>query len=313
MILDEKQFLFVIGSPRSGTTWLQLMLGAHSAVCTTAELNLYVYTHRWLYHWNQQADNIRQGRWPVGLPMIWTDEDFYGFLREFLDRVYSRVLDTKPEASHILDKHPGNVGFLDEIHMFIPQARFIHIIRDGRDVAASMVAAKSNIGFGTGTIPESAAEWKKHVELARKAKQYDGRYLEIRYEELLKNTEEVMKTIFCFSGLEVKESEVATIVEKHTFDKVKKERLSQVEGVKLSKHFYRKGKAGSWQNDMTPVERYLFDRAAGDLLQELGYAEEGWWAESTGQKYFLPLKAALSTRIPFRQSRQPDAQASSNA
>jgi hypothetical protein len=37
----EKQFLFIIGAPRSGTTWLQAMLGAHPSICTTGELKLF--------------------------------------------------------------------------------------------------------------------------------------------------------------------------------------------------------------------------------------------------------------------------------
>jgi hypothetical protein len=301
MVLD-KQYLFIVGSPRSGTTWLQLMLGAHPAVCTSVELTTFIYTNRWIYLWNRQSEDIREDRWHIGLPMVWTEEEFYGFLREFLERIYSRVWSTNPEVTHILDKHPAHAAFVEEINTLIPGSRFIHAIRDGRDVAASMVAAKQQMGFGTGTVTESAAAWKEHVEWGKKARQFDGRYLEVRYEMMLEDPINTLKTVYQFCDLQTTEEQVAQIVEKHAFDKLKADRVSPVEGVALPQNFYRKGKAGSWRSDIAPVQRYLFDQVAGDLLVELGYAEEGWWAETSLQKYLLPLQAAFSTRQRFRQT-----------
>jgi hypothetical protein len=301
MVLD-KQYLFIIGSPRSGTTWLQLMLGAHPAVCTTVELTPFLYTSRWIFRWNKEAEDIREDRWHIGLPMVWTEAEFYGFLHEFLERVYSPVLKTNPQATHVLDKHPTNAAFVEEIDRLIPNSRFIHVIRDGRDVAASMVAAKQQMGFGTGTVPESAAAWKEHVEWGRKAGQFDGRYLELRYETMMIDPQATLKAVYDFCGLANTPDQIAETVQQHTFEKVKADRVSPVEGVALPKNFYRKGKVGSWQQDLPPVQRYLFDEIAGDLLVELGYAEKGWWAETAVQKYLLPLQIAFSTRQRLRQT-----------
>jgi hypothetical protein len=277
------------------------MLGAHTAVCTTVELTLFIYTNRWLFRWNKESEDIREDRWHIGLPMIWTEEEFYGFLHEFLGRAYNKVLANNPEATHILDKHPTNAAFVEEIDSLMPNARFIHVIRDGRDVAASMVAAKEQMGFGTGTVAESAAAWKEHVEWGQKARQFDGRYLEVSYRDMIKNPVGTLRTVFDFCELAAPDDEVAGIVDKHTFEKVKKTRLSPVKNVALPQNFYRKGQIGSWQQEFTPVERYLFDEVAGDLLVELGYAEEGWWADSAMQKYWLPLQTLLSSRRRLRQ------------
>lgn len=301
-MIPNKQYLFIIGAPRSGTTWIQLMLGAHTAVCTTVELTLFIYTNRWLFRWNKEAADIREDRWHIGLPMIWTEEEFYGFLHEFLGRAYNKVLANNPQATHILDKHPTNAAFVEEIDALMPNARFIHIIRDGRDVAASMVAAKQQMGFGTGTVAESAAAWKEHVEWGLKASQFDGRYLEIRYEEMTEEPEQTLRTTFDFCNLVASDEEIAAIVEKHTFEKLKKERLSPVDNVALPQNFYRKGKIGSWRQDFTPAERYFFDEVAGDLLVELGYAEKAWWADSAPQKFWLPWQVALSSQQRLRRS-----------
>lgn len=302
MILDDKEFLFIIGAPRSGTTWLQLMLGSHPSVCTTVELTLFIYTNRWIFRWNRETADIEADRWHIGLPMVWSEEEFYGFLNEFLERAYKPILEAHPEATHVLDKHPTNAAFVEEMDRLIPNSRFIHIIRDGRDVAASMVAAKKQMGFGTGTIPESAAAWKEHIEWARNAKQFDGRYLEIRYEQIKEDPAGIMRQVFDFSGLEMSDEDIQAVVEKTAFKKVQKERTSPEAGVALPKNFYRKGKVGSWHEDISPVDRYLFDEIAGDLLVELGYAKPGWWADSSGDKLMLPLKAATSTRHRFKQT-----------
>lgn len=298
----DKQFLFIIGAPRSGTTWVQLMLGAHPNVCTTVELTLFLYTNRWIFRWNKESEDIKEGRWHIGLPMIWTEAEFYGFLHEFLERAYSQVIAANPESTYILDKHPTNAAFVEEINMLVPNSRFIHVIRDGRDVAASMIAAKNQMGFGTSTVTESAAAWKEHVIWGKNASQFDGRYLEVRYEEMTSNPEAALKAVYDFCGLPATAEEVTATVAKHTFDRLQKERSSPVPGVTLPQNFYRKGKTGSWQQDLSPTQCYLFDEIAGDLLQELGYAQKDWWADSAAQKYLIPLQTALSSRQRLRQS-----------
>jgi hypothetical protein len=59
----EKNFLFIIGSPRSGTMWLQLMIGGHPLVCATTELRLYnKYTAPWLEAWKGEALLTEEGK-----------------------------------------------------------------------------------------------------------------------------------------------------------------------------------------------------------------------------------------------------------
>lgn len=284
----DKQFVFIIGSPRSGTTWLQLMIGAHPRVCTTVELTLYsAYTAPWIKAWKSEAANIEQGRWHQGLPFLWTEDEFYAFLREFLGRVYERVAATNPQATHVLDKHPGYSMCVADINKLLPQARFIHPIRDGRDVAVSMVAARRQMGFGTGTVADSAAAWQRHVRAAQDASQYRDRYLEVRYEDLSATGVDTLKCVLDFCGLPASMQDVTAIVKAHQFKKMKASKTTPARGVKAPDGAYRKGEVGTWQEDLRPLQRYLFDRIAGDLLCELGYAEEGWWAESKRQEVIL--------------------------
>lgn len=286
----DKQFIFIIGAPKSGTTWLQIMISAHPQVCTTVELTLFSkYTAPWIKAWKAEAANIQQGRWNQGLPFLWSEDEFYGYLKEFLSKVYEKVLSINPQATHVLDKHPGYSMHVEDINMLLPGARFIHMIRDGRDVAVSMVAAQQRIGYGTGTIQDSAAEWKRNVRAAQETTQYHDRYMEVRYEDLLISGANTLKSVFDFCGLPATHNEVTAIIEEHKFDKMKAQRQHADKRAKTSAAFYRKGKIGSWQEEIQPVQRYVFDVIAGDLLCKLGYAKDGWWTNSIKQKFTLPI------------------------
>lgn len=291
-VLADKRFLYIIGSPRSGTTWLQTMIAAHPLVCTTVELTLFTrYTAPWIQAWKDESANIKKSGLYQGIPFLWSEDEFYSFLREFLEKVYAKVIDTKPQATHILDKHPGYSKYVEDIHELIPGARFIHVIRDGRDVAASMIAARRDMGFGADTVEGSAKEWKECVKAAQQARNYTGQYLEVRYEELLHDGGESLARVFDFCGLNIGSQQAAQILSEHHFEKMQARSLAPVNGVKVPKAHFRRGKAGTWAQDLGPVQQYIFDSIAGDLLHELGYASEGWWADSGWHRTIVPMAA----------------------
>jgi hypothetical protein len=294
--MKHKQFIFIIGSERSGTTWLQSMIGAHPLVCTTVELTLYNrYTAPWIKAWREQSANL--GRWHQGLPFLWSEDEFYFFLRQFLERVYARVLVNNPQATHILDKCPGYSEYVEDINRLFPTARFIHVIRDGRDVVVSMVAGREQMGFGTATIEDSAVAWKKHVRGGQKAGQYRGRYMEVRYEDISASGVNVLKGIFEFCGLPTSVEEATRIAEAHEFEKMKASKITPARNVRAPEGHYRRGKVGSWRDELDLLQRYDFDKIAGDLLCELGYAEDGWWADSSKQRFALPVLTAISSVV----------------
>ncbi len=262
----DKEFIFIIGAPKSGTTWLQAMIAAHPLVCTTIELTLFDrYTAPWINTWKRQAANIKQGRWYLGLPFLWSEQEFFDFLREFLGKVYEKVVETNPRATHVLDKHPGYSMYVEDMNKLLPNARFIHIIRDGRDVAISMMAARRQIGYGTANLPDSAAAWKKYVLSAQKARQYPERFLEVSYEDLSSAGAETLAVVFDFCDLPTSAGDAAAIVEAHQFERMKAKRQHPDKRAKTHKAFYRKGKVGSWREELGPIQRYVFDAIAGDF------------------------------------------------
>jgi Sulfotransferase family len=287
----DKQFIFIVGSPRSGTTWLQIMLSAHPSVCTTVELTLFDrYIPSWIKFWNKEQENIEERRLQKGLPFLWSEGEFLSFLRSFLEKTYEKVVATNPQATHILDKNPNYVFSQETINEFLPRARFIHVLRDGRDVVSSLLAAHRDMGFGPGNVEEAASLWRRSVLEAQKGKQFGDRYLVVRYEELLASGPNVLKNIFDFCDLKISHEEVTSIFDAHTFDKMKVRVDMPVEGLEGSIKHYRKGKEGSWHEDLSLWQRFIVNEVAGDLLFELGYIKDyKWWVETRWQAIMLPL------------------------
>jgi hypothetical protein len=261
---------------------LQVLLSEHPRVATTVELTLFTrYVPAWLQTFEEEEVNHRQKGWAQGLPFCWRRDDLIGFLKDFIMQTYGRVLAQKPGATHLLDKHPANAFQIDRIRELIPRARFIHIIRDGRDVACSMVAARRTRGFGTGTIIESAAAWKRHLEAASQAAKFGPDYFEIRYEEFLRDPLAGYTRLLDFCRLPYEQSWVEQLLAANTFEKMKAARRTGDPKVQSGETHYRRGKAGSWREEMSSYDAYQFNRIAGHLLRELNYESSAdWWTRS---------------------------------
>jgi hypothetical protein len=306
-MLEKPQFIFIIGCPRSGTTMLQVLLSSHPLVASTVELTLFDrYIGPWLKTWRMEVANIRDKDWQQGLPMLWSEAEFDEFIREFLGRAYRKLLDRFPSATHVLDKHPGYSMHIEAIKRYLPRARFIHMIRDGRDVACSLRAAVDTMGFGIEHAGAAGRMWENMVRAAREAKRFEGDYLELRYEDVLARGVECYGRVLEFCGLPADEKWIRETVEANRFDKMKERQATADPNVKVSTHHYRRGKSGNWQSELSPADRYAFDRGGGALLRELGYAEEGWWAENSAQRAIEPLRSMareLARRLKILSAR----------
>jgi Sulfotransferase family len=303
-MIESKQFIFIIGSPRSGTTMLQILLANHPQVASTVEQTLFQhYIGPWLDTWAMEVQNLEERGWKLGLPILWKEVELIEFLREFLDRAYGKILAIKPNATHILDKHPGYSLHVKTIKRFLPRARFIHMIRDGRDVASSMVAVHGKMGFSPAQLTMAAAKWKRFVLAARDAADFGADYLEIRYEDFLEGKPDAYARTLEFCGLPSDPAWIAETLAANSFEKMKQRGASPDPSVPLSSKRYHRGIAGGWRTDFSGWDRFEFDRIAGDLLRDLGYADAHWWAESATQRVAQPLRRAwVKRRLHLRRA-----------
>src|SRR5204862_3616663 len=147
------------------------------------------YCQSWYDVWRDQLPDDAE-RWARhrhrGLPAVLTVADFDEQVREFARTVYGKLLSLKPTARVVVDKTPENSLHIPLIRELFPNAGVLHIVRDGRDVAASMLSASRGWGrdWAPAQIRRAAETWRTCVESAC-AGAASGRYLQVRYEDLL--------------------------------------------------------------------------------------------------------------------------------
>lgn len=295
------QVAFLIGSPRSGTSWLQSMLGSHPAVVTPQELHLFCEVFADLERrWQRQLDTSSGGKRPIGLPTLMSEERFHKLMRDFLWGIYQEVLPLKPEATLILEKTPDYTLHLDLISRLVDKPIFIHLLRDGRDVAESLTqAGRSDWGasWAPRSVREAALVWKRYVKEARSAC-IGHECLEVRYEELLDDrAADRLAELFEFLGLEVPPDECLSILKKHEFSTLSADGrlpgLATTADLAEPDGFFRRGTAGSWST-WSDRDKWAFDQVAGDLLVELGYTQPGWTGVGPVEADFLAMKHRIA-------------------
>jgi Sulfotransferase domain len=321
----DTPIFFVVGRPKSGTSWLQATLGRHPEILCRGEGEFFgrdygngqpkanqilLYdirppSRRSLYTALAQSEPLRRwierSTWTHGddteehIANL-TREAIYYFLTERLSKSNNRIVgDKTPFASPEIIK---------EISVICPEAKVIHIIRDGRDVAVSQLhhmwrGAAADGGwfhvtpeelhirdrywkdpqellgsgegiFTEGRLREAAEGWKSDVGAAHR----DGpvllgdNYTEVRYEDMLERPEEEFGRLFRFLGARAGKDRVARCVEATSFEK---RSGGRERGQEDPRSHERKGIAGDWRNVFTERDRIIFKEIAGDLLIELGY------------------------------------------
>jgi hypothetical protein len=168
------------------------------------------------------------------------------------------------------DKTPMYMQHLRLLERLFPTARFVHLIRDGRDAAVSFLAMPEAVATRTWAYPHSAAgfacQWRDEVEGARAlGGRAGGRYLEVRYEALVEDAESELRRICEFAGL--------------PWDAGMLDYPGKVDltGKPHQLNLARPPTPGlrDWRRELPERDRAEFEAIAGDLLAELGYEVGG--------------------------------------
>jgi hypothetical protein len=317
---------FVVGQAKSGTSWLMKILDAHPEILCRGEGRLFGKDFIQKDFERGQQGKIQPSSLYRALHeaeyleawierSVWTrGDDVEGHLANLTRLATDYFLTQRLARSGkkiVGDKTPLLTDtVLEEIAEIYPDARVIHVIRDGRDAAVSLVHHRWNhskdqggiyelkpeelarrrayrenperlIGSGGGIFPEGtlanlAAGWKARVGKAMQ----DGRtllganYAEVRYEDLLERAHEEVARLLGFLGADAGAEVVRECVEAASFENLSGGRER---GEEDSSSFFRKGIAGDWRNVFTERDRQIFKEAAGDLLVELGYEDDHDW------------------------------------
>lgn len=272
-----ENILFIVGSPRSGTTWLQKILGSHPSVVTAQESELFTsFIGPSIRHFDSQL-NSPSGRGGTGLPCYLTTEQFEALMREFFYRVVSRVKDYSDKKLFV-EKTPSHALVIDVVHRVLPAARFIHIVRDPRDVAASMIAASKSWGsnWAPKNIFSAARMWGHHVRSAEKKLGFvqERQKLTLRYEDLKAAIFDKTKEILDFVGLDAQDKIVNSIIKgSETFQLKKYGEFAKISGETVGdpKDFVRKGTTGGWRKDIGIVRGAILFLLCQPEMKMYGY------------------------------------------
>ena len=267
---------FVLGAQRSGTTMLRLMLNNHYRLSVPFETGFIPKFYRRLEEFGnlkERGNVIRlldaiAAHPPVVKGKLITDKnaildysiDSYS---DLVQAIFMAHAGTRNKLRWG-DKSPVQVTQMDILWDLFPQAKFVHIVRDGRDVALSL----RGVSWGSGHIPHVAEDWRWKVTLCSKmgAMLSKNHYVELRYEDLVLNPESSLRRICEFLG----EPFDPAMLDYHRYarQEMPEESLqwhaNSVSRPDVTKVF-------SWKTRMPLSDQILFEEIAGSTLQEFGY------------------------------------------
>lgn len=270
-VLEEKKFIFIVGTPRSGTTWLQLLLSQSPAVASTTETHLFSGYLRSLFKTWEMRKRIELG---IGLHHIITDLDFVGLLRHIACEVFAKVAEKKPGATVILEKTPNHVFWGREILAVIPNAHFVHIIRDPRAVADSLMEIARSGASGSwapSRALDAARYWIDHVSSGRSIKLLTPNYRELMYRDLHEAGGKKLFEIFQWLGVETSMSQCEQYLADCEINQLRQRQLKNIPFDIYSHPGFRIGTVDSWRQRLSRWEIMNIECVAGQLMEELGF------------------------------------------
>jgi sulfotransferase family protein len=248
-------YLFIVGCPHSGTTLLRRAVDAHPRIAITRD------TH-WIPDLVRQARGINLGgRVTSDLPTALTGHPTFATLgigREELERLAAQrpsypafvtalfdIYGARRRKPFVGAETTAHLGDIELLHVMFPHARFVHVVRDGRDVCLSAPEWEP-------TVSIAARSWGSQVMEGRSV----GRtlppdlYLELRYEPLVADAEGECRRLCDFLCVAFDPAMVRFDEWRRRFEPP----------------------AGDWTTQMPRDQVEEFEAAAGDALDAFGYA-----------------------------------------
>lgn len=267
--------VFVGGCSRSGTTLLGAMLGVGPAAVTVPEAEF-----KWQLFEDTGpagaepakarldttalAHRLRDDRmfrlWDVALPSAGGSPLTYRELLDGLVGAYASRIG-KPDAEVWVDHTPGNIRYGLTLHRTFPDARFLHLVRDGRAVAASVLP----LDWGPNSAGQSAMYWAAQLAAGFALETALGPDVvrTVRYEDLVRDPAGTLASVCDFLGIPYRDDMVNARDYRVGAYEAEQQRL--VAGPP------QPDRIEAWREQLTMRQIRDFERATGELLEYLGY------------------------------------------
>ncbi len=273
--VSPENVVWIFGSPKTGSTWLSWMMEELEGHAVWREPYVGQLFGRLYYHWVGEK-HFESKHFILGGPQ---KESWLRSMRSF---VLSEVAARFPEIAdcgHLVIKEPNGSLGAPLLMEALPESSMIFLVRDPRDVAASVLDAakkgsymyeRRNDGKHTAMfemqpddlVKSVATDYLRNVGNAREAyNAHAGRKVFVRYEDLRPNTFETVKRICSVLGIEVEDEEIGRAVHKHSWENIPEEEKGEGK-------FHRKAAAGGWREDLTLEQARTIERITAPLLAE---------------------------------------------
>lgn len=262
---------FIVGVPRSGTTLLSILLNNHSEVYIDAlsvgrrmVLCFEKYLHYLALEPNKNPNELlrtifeKDNRGDICSVVDYQNIGNYQNIRE----LFQKSVETQAKQQgkkHWGDKTPLLINHIPETLELFPTARFIHLVRDARPNAYSLMNRQYT------DLRLAAQQWKDENTQARVHRHVIGeaQFKIIRYEDLLRDTDNVLRDICKFLQIDFQPSMIDPEQDKSTLnpDSYVKPKIEV-------------DKIDDWKGKMSAAQIRTVEQICGDLMQEFGYPLE---------------------------------------
>jgi hypothetical protein len=270
--------VFIVGCERSGTTMLGAMLGASPSTLTTPESQFVIHLLPQAYEaihsedleriiaalcaaWRLRIWGIRDlpARLSLSLPPSGAPYSYRQVISQVI-RLYGEDV-AKESAGIWIDHTPTHIRVVDRLLKVFPDARFLHLVRDGRAVALSL----QHVTWGRTTTYKAAEWWSSQVCMGATAELKYGpaRVMRVRYEDVVLEPERTLREVCKFAEIEFLDSMVegsGFVVPAYT------KRQHSLVGSRPDRQ-----RTTEWKTKLTPREIELFEYRSGDVLKFFDY------------------------------------------
>lgn len=276
--------VFVIGYPRSGTTWTMQLLAQHPAVVACQQSHFFLALKHFEDWWQRddkygqriitrssdiKEDEAVEAGDNSGIPLrtIISSEDFYNHWRVFATNMFDKMASYAYGSQVVVEQTPEHLELSELILKIFPDAYFLHVIRDPRSVHCSRRHAISSwatqANWSKSPI-DTAKGWCSYIVKGKQIGHVTNRYKEIRYEALLEDGSTHLEQIFSWLNLPSDPPFCKKALANCTIEKSRKSLV-------MPPGFFRKGAVEGWREEMSSSELRTFEYIARDLMEPLGY------------------------------------------
>lgn len=296
--------LFVIGVDRSGTTLLSMMLDSHSRIAIPYESHFITKYYMEREQYGDLKNSIERRKqfvksilseydvqeWDHQINLEDIDINACNTLEDTVSQIFSAYARYFGKDIWAV-KSPRYTLYLHMLNRMFPTARFIHIIRDGRDVANSLVLQR----WGPNNFVSALRYWAETVKCARKMLRMlpDDRFVELRFEELVNRPDKELEKICSFVGVAFEPA----MLENYTSRAAAKVGFLIKDRHSHLKEGPTRSQAFKWKKSLSAADQALAYEIAGDVLEELGY-EPG--VKTSRRKLFRKIHHRVKEMVEYR-------------